>query len=288
MPAISVLPGDYLPGMVTRSGGYRSISALYSKGGSTKGTSVVTFTGTPTYGSIIQYTVELTNALNGQISTSQGLFSYDRSSTVASLADMLGKFASHLQLYHDLEVFAVTATTLSIRSAFWGFTPLLSIQTPGYTSVNVPTSATAPSLLHPGDLAILVPSATGFSALPFRTANITDNSFYGVTLNQMGTRRNDGRDQVYDILVEGYVSCQCGGTVAKNAGNSTINIFTNGNRPGMLSFGGLSNGATASVSAAAVNTSGTPLAPVNISRQLRAITPVVVPGATFELQIMGI
>jgi hypothetical protein len=249
---------------------------------------VVTLTGTPAYGLLVQYQLDLANVLNGQVSTQAGLFTYNRSSATASLADFIAKFASHLARFHDVEATGVTATTLTLRSEYFGFTPSLTIQTPSITAANVQTLATGSMLLTPGDLVCLVPGQLGFTVAPFRTANITAASLFGITLKGNHSRANDGRDQVYDILTEGYVACQCGGTTAKTAATATLTAFTDGNRPGMLGFGGLSHGATVALSIGTSNSSGSPLTPVNISRQLRAITADVLPGQTFEMQVMGI
>jgi hypothetical protein len=281
-------PAPYEPGTITRSGNCRSFTAIHSKGGSTRGQSVVTFTGAPTYGMMLQYQVDLTKAVNGQVSTSTGLFTYNRSGSVASLADMLLKFAAHLNRFHDIAPTSVTGTTITILSDYFGFTPNLTIQTPSITAANVPTIATAPGLLQAGDLVVLTPTPLGFTTLPFRTANITAGTLFGVAMKAQGARDNDGRDQVYDILTEGYVSATCGGTTAKTPAITNINVFSDGTRPGMLSFGGLSHGATVSLSIGTANTAGVPLTPVNIGRQIRAITADVLPGQTFEVQLMGI
>jgi hypothetical protein len=230
----------------------------------------------------------LTNVLNGQVSTQIGLFTYNRSSATASLADFISKFASHLTRYHDIEVIGTSATTLTIRSGYFGFTPTLTIQTPSITTANVQTAATAPSLLFPGDLVLMTPTQLGFTVVPFRTANVTATSVYGITLRENGVRANDGRDQVYNILIDGYVASQCGGTGAKTEATTAIGIFVNGTRPGMFSFSGLSNGATTAIYPSFANHSGSPLTPVNLSRQLRPITTDVLPGQTFEMQIRGI
>jgi hypothetical protein len=288
MPLLSPLATEYMPGQVTRSGGHKSVTAIHSKGGSTRGQSVITFTGTPAYGSLVQYQVDLTRTSNGQVSNSTGLFTYHRGPGAASLADFLIKFASHLTRYHDVESIAVTGTTITIRSDYYGFTPNLIISTPGITAANVATGAVAAGHLYPGDLVVINQSTSGFIALPFRTANITAASLFGVTLRDMKECAKDGRDGIYDILVEGYVAALCGGTTAKTPATTTLNAFTDGNRPGMMSFGGLSHGATVSLSLSAVNTSGAPLTPVNISRQIRAITADVLPGQTFEIQLSGI
>lgn len=286
--AIRPIPTAYEAGTITRSGNARSFPAVHSKGGATKGSTVATLTGTPAYGLLLQYTIELTNVLNGQVSRQDGLFTYNRSGAAASLADLIVKFASHLARFHDVEAIGATATTLTLRSDYFGFTPNLVIQTASITAANVATPALAPAVLVPGDLVVLLPTQMGFTALPFRTANITAGSMYGVTLKGLNTRANDGRDQVYDILTEGYVSCQAGGTTVKSAATTALTVFPDGNRPGMLGFGGLSHGATVALSISAANTSGAPLAPVNIARQVRAITADVLPGQTFELQMMGI
>lgn len=286
--AIRPTPTTYEAGTITRSGSFRSFPAVHSKGGATKGSTVVTLTGTPAYGLLLQYTLELTNILNGQVSRQDGLFTYNRSSTTASLADLIVKFASHLARFHDVESIGVTGTTLTLRSEYFGFTPTLLIQTASITATNVATLATAPAVLVPGDLVLLLPTPMGFTVLPFRAENITVGSLYGITLKGHNTRANDGRDQVYDILTEGYVSVLCGGTVTKNSTTASLNVFTNGSRPGMFSFWGMSHGATSAVTLSTANTAGTPLAPVNISRQIRAITTDVLPGQTFELQVMGI
>jgi len=286
--AIRPIPGAYEAGTITRSGGYKSFPAVYSKGGSTKGSSVVTLTGTPAYGLLLQYCVELTNVLNGQVSMQMGLFTYNRSSATASLADLITKFASHLVRYHDVEVIGTSATTITLRSDYFGFTPNLVIQTPSITAVNVQTVATAPSLLIPGDLVVLTPNQLGFTVVPFRTANVTATSFFGIALREQGVRANDGRDQVYNIMTEGYVASQAGGTTAKTAATATLSVFTDGTRPGMFGFGGLSHGATVALSIGTPNQSGSPLTPVNLSRQLRPITADVLPGQTFEMQIQGI
>jgi hypothetical protein len=249
---------------------------------------VVTFTGTPVYGLLLQYTVDLTNASNGQVSTQVGLFNYSRSSAPASLADLISDFAAHLARYHDVEVIGASATTLTIRSKYFGFTPSLTIQTASITAANVQTAATAPGLLVPGDFVVLTPTQLGFTVAPFRTADVTATSFYGITLREPMARANDGRDQVYSILTEGYVACQCGGTTAKTAATTAIGIFTNGTRPGLCSFGGLSHGASVAVQISIANQTGTPLAPVNLGRQLRPVTADVLPGQTFEMQIRGI
>lgn len=289
--SISPIPGTYEAGTITRSGGYKSFPAVHAKGGSTKGSSVVTLTGTPAYGLLLQYSVELTNALNGQVSMQTGLFTYNRSSATASLADLISKFASHLARYHDLEVIGTSATTITLRSEYFGFTPNLTIQTPSITAANVQTAATAPSMLVPGDLVVLTPTQLGFTVTQYRTSAVTAASFYGITLREPGVRANDGRDQVYNILTEGYVASQAGGTTAKTASSNLLYIFGDGSRPGMFSFGGLSNGATTleRATVATTNASGSgPITPVNISRQLRPITADVLPGQTFEMQIQGI
>lgn len=286
--SIRPIPGAYEAGTITRSGGYKSFPAVYSKGGSTKGSSVVTLSGTPAYGLLLQYCVGLENVLNGQVSMQIGLFTYNRSGATASLADLISKFASHLVRYHDVEVIGTSATTLTLGSKYFGFTPRLTIQTPLITATNVQTAAVAPSLLVPGDLVVLTPNQLGFTVVPFRTANITATSFYGIALREHGVRANDGRDQVYNILTEGYVASQCGGTVAKTAITPVLYVFTDGQRPGMFGFGGFSHGATAFAATSTTNQSGSPLTPVNISRQLRAITADVLPGQTFEMQIQGI
>jgi hypothetical protein len=286
--SISPIPGAYEAGTITRSGGYKSFPAVHSKGGSTKGSSVVTLTGAPAYGLLLQYTVELTNVLNGQVSTQIGLFTYNRSSATASLADFISKFASHLTRYHDVEVIGTSATTLTIRSGYFGFTPSLTVQTPSITAANVLTAATAPSLLVPGDLVVLTPTPLGFTVVPFRTANVTVTSFYGVTLREQGVRANDGRDQVYNILSEGYVASQAGGAGTKTAASATLSVFTDGLRPGMFAFGGLSHGATVALTIGSHNQSASPLTPVNIARQLRPVTVDVLPGQIFEMQLKGI
>jgi hypothetical protein len=286
--AIRPTPGAYEAGTITRSGGHKSFPAVYSKGGATKGSSWVNLTGTPAYGLLLQYTVELTNALNGQVSTQIGLFTYSRSSTTASLADFITKFASHLARYHDIEITGTGATAIMLRSGYFGFTPSLTIQTPSITAANTLTAATVPSLLVPGDLVVLTPTPLGFTVAPFRTTNVTATSFYGIALREHGVRANDGRDQVYNILTEGYVASQCGGTTAKTASTATLSVFTDGTRPGMFGFGGLSHGATVALSIGTPNQSGSPLTPVNLARQLRPITADVLPGQTFEMQIQGI
>lgn len=285
---IRPIPCTSEPGAITRSGGYNSFPAVHSKGGSTKGSSVITFAGTPAYGLLLQYSVELTNVLNGLVSLQYGLFTYNRSSATASLADMIGKFASHLVRYHDVEVIGTSATTLGLRSDYFGYTPNLVIQTPSITAANVPTVATAPSLLVPGDLVVLAPSPSGFTVVPFRGTNVTATSFFGITLREKGARANDGRDQVYNILTEGYVASQAGGTTAKTAATAALSVFTDGTRPGMFGFGGLSHGATVALSIGTSNQSGAPLTPVNLARQLRPITADVLPGQAFEMQVRGI
>lgn len=286
MSIINPVPQTWLPGTPTRSGGYTAIPAVYPKGGATRGQSVVTLTGTPAYGLLLQYTLELTNAINGQVSTQSGLFAYNRSSATASLADLISKFASHLTRYHDVEVTATSATTITMRSLYWGYTPNLAIQTTSITATNALTAAVAPSAPTPGDLILLTASSTGFTAALARTANFTATSGYGITLRQISRNQvADGRDLVLNVLVSGFVAVECGGTTAKTPSTATLSIFTDGSRPGMFSFGGFSHGATTSAATSASMFSGTPLAPVNIGRQIRAVTPDVNPGQTFELQV---
>lgn len=288
MTLINPVPQIWQPGSVTRSGGFTAIPAVYSKGGSTRGTSVITLTGVPIYGSLLQYTVELTNAINGQVSSQVGLFLYNRSSSAPSLADFITKFASHLARYHDVEITATSATTITVRSLYWGFTPSLSIQSTGITAANVLTTALPPSAPTPGDLVLLTASNTGYIASLVRTANMTATTGYGVVLRQ--ATRNliaDGRDVVLNVLVSGFVASECGGTTAKTPSTGTISVFTDGSRPGMFNFGGFSHGATTAATTSASLFSGSPLAPVNIGRQLRAVTPDVAPGQVFEMQIQG-
>jgi hypothetical protein len=235
----------------------------------------------------VQYSLELVNGINGQVSLQEGQFTYVRSSVAASVADFISKFASYLARYHDVEATAITATTMTLRSVYWGFTPNLTFKNI-LTAANVQTAATVPSNLFAGDLVIVTPSVNGYLVTPFRSANITATSMLGLTLAGMENKIRDGRDQVYDILVSGYGSALCGGTVAKTAGTASINAFTDGNRPGMLNFGGFSHGATTSVTIGTSNNSGTPLAPVNISRQIKAITTNVLPGHVFEVQMLGL
>jgi hypothetical protein len=229
----------------------------------------------------------LTNSVNGQVSLQEGQFTYVRSSATASLADFISKFGSYLARYHDVEVTAVTATTLTLRSAFWGFTPNLAFKNI-LTAANVQTAATTPSNLYAGDLVIVTQSMNGYQLSPFRSANITANSMFGLTLAGMGNKIRDGRDQVYDVLISGFGSALCGGTAAKTAATTSISAFTDGNRPGMLNFGGFSHGATTSAVIGTSNNSGTPLVPVNLARQIKAITTDVTPGQVFEVQMLGL
>lgn len=286
--AIRPTPVTYGAGSITRSGEFTSFSAVHSKGGATKGTSVVTLSGSPTYGLLLQYCVELTNGLNGQVSMQPGLFTYNRSGSAASLADLISKFATHLVRYHDVEVIGTSATTLTLRSDYFGFTPNLVISTASITAANVQTAAIVPSVLAPGDLVVLTPNMSGFTVSQFRTANITATSLFGIALKEHGVRTNDGRDQVYNILTGGYVASQCGGTSPRSDFPQGINVFTNGQRPGMFSFSGLTHGATTWVTVSSINQSGSPLTPVNLSRQLRVITTDVLPGQTFEMRINSI
>jgi hypothetical protein len=288
MTLINPVPQFWQPGSVTRSGGFTSIPAVYPKGGSTRGSSVVTLSGTPSYGLLLQYTVDLTNVMNGQVSSQVGLFAYNRSSATASLADLIAKFANHLARYHDVEITATSATTLTMRSLYWGFTPSLTTQTTSITAANVLTAATPPSTPVPGDMILLTAANTGYVASLVRTANMTATTGYGVVLRR--PTRNliaDGRDVVLDVLVSGFAAVECGGTTAKTAATGTLSIFTDGSRPGMFNFGGFSHGATTSATTSASMFSGAPLAPVNIGRQLRAITTDVNPGQVFEMQIQA-
>lgn len=285
MSYINPVPQTWEPGQVTRSGGYTAVPAVLSKGGSTRGSSTVTLAGTPTYGLLLQYTLDLTNAINGQVSSQTGLFAYNRSSAAASLADLITKFSAHLARYHDVEITGTSATTITMRSLYWGFTPNLTIQTASITATNALTTATAPAGLVPGDLVVLNQTMMGYTVQRFQTANITATSLFGITLLQPRPMVNDGRDQVLNVLVDGYVGCQLGGTGAKVASTASLVAFLDGTRPGQLSVSGFTSGAT--VGATFPYSSGTigPVTPNNLSRTITAISTDCLPGQVMEVRI---
>ena len=269
-------------GSFTRTG-YQAISATHSKGGSVRGTSVVTLSGTPTYGSITNYEFVVTNARTGAASRQSGLFLYARRPGVASLANFILAFGAHLEMYHDVLVGTYTATGFTLTSSYWGYNPSLTIANTVTASSAVGVAATPPRVLVPGDAVVIRPTLSGYVATSVAAPGSATDMMLGLVVDDGREVPIDGRDVIYSVAINGFVGVECRGTTAGSSSSANMLMYTNGTRPGSFGFGGFTDGATTSITAGASNNTSTAL--INMGRQFRPVSDGIVPGQIFEMKI---
>jgi hypothetical protein len=243
---INPFPCPATPGQQVSTGIHQVITLLYPKSGATRGQTTSTFTGTPTHQTLYNYSLSYVKANDATpvISNVQsGMFFYTRSSTAASLADFLLKLAAHLNRYHDVDIVTVTATTLVVRSRWFGQTASLTMNQNGVVATVTATTAALPARpIMPGLFVAI--NETPISGYMERTAKFPDaNSLQyemGITLLDHVPTRMAPEDQVLNVLVSGSVWVRLAGNAPLVPATSNVQIGRgSSNNPGAMGVAGL-------------------------------------------------
>lgn len=243
MPLINPNWGHYNEGQVVTSALSKCRSLVYPKNGSTRGSNLETATGTPVYNTVYPYTLTMIRARDGQQNTQVGQFFFSVAPGAATLAGFLVRLADHLARYHDVQV-TPAATTLTIQSRFWGFTPVLAMSSGGMSIVvTTQTNALAPAPINPGtvvgaypgpgpDRLLALPGSPAFGAL------VPGNAQFGIVVASMESPSKTTEDQILSVMFEGHIGVRLAGANPLLGSTTSMNLgLVSSVNPGRFSVG---------------------------------------------------
>jgi hypothetical protein len=240
---IAPFPTQPTPGQQVSTGLHQVVTLIYPKSGATRGQTTATFTGTPVHTGMYGYSISFIKPGELYANVQNGMFYYPRSATVASLADFITKLAAHLNRNHDIDIVTVTATTLVIRSRWFGQTASFSMNYSGVVANTTATTAALPPRPILSGLMVGV-SETPIAGYNERIAKFPDSNTtqyeMGVTLWDHVACKMVAEDQVLNVLINGSVWVRLAGNAPLLPATTSVQVGRgSSNTPGAMGVAGL-------------------------------------------------